>query len=546
MNFYNEALNYALGKKPLHGNNPLESNKRPFYHNYNTTTNEDEPLILNPDRHSNYQNFGGFRIPGSLPYNKAAIGVPGSGKTQLIYQTLASVLENIRRDTMNCCICLDTKRDLLPTLSYYAKKNNVPLIYYDLNDERGFDWNLVADTKGDIDRIHEISEAFISASKDPIWGQGARLINDAILLSCIHEKGLNATLHDLYETAHSPLTELTTAISRSPHGRVYAKRLLETSADEFRDSLMMNHFVEIECLRKGAIHSFFTPQNQRFTIQDILTQPCIVLISCDVQVEHSAFPLMRAFLANLITQVRALPDLKYSPYPERRISLFLDELHAIGKVPNLDKAFSTGRSKGLEITMSFHDMAQLRKVYDDATVKNITNCLDFIAMHRTTDPETAEWFVKRGGMERITEVTTTRSTDAKGASYSEAEKTGDRTRFTADDILYLPKADPVNGSKFVLFHPYEFPMQVCLTAAMAEVLAPLEDLNCPIFIPKSEGRQSLKGVRQIKKPSQIREDLETWVKEAKTPLDQAIRLHALTYLNNVVDENFDDLLAHLK
>jgi hypothetical protein len=513
--------------------------------NLNQHTKEGSPLLLNRDHRNHYQHFGGFQVPQSKPLNKAAVGVPGSGKTEIIYQNLRSCLERVTRHSMNTVVCLDTKRDVLPIFALYAATNNVPLIYYDLNDARGADWNLIADTQGDFDRIHELSCAFIKDTAEPVWGQGTRLINDAIILSCIHTKGLHATLYDMYETARLPLTELTEALNKSPDASNYAKRLLDTEATEFRDSLLMNHFIEIDALRKGALHSLNTSDERRFTIQQLLSQPCMVLVTCDASVEHSAFPLMRAFLTNLITQVRALPDLKYSPYPQRRISLFLDEVHAIGKVPNLDKAFSTGRSKGLEVILSFHDMGQMRKVYDEATLKNMTNCLDYIAMFRCTDPETAEWFVKRGGIERITDTSSSVSEGANGGSYSEGTRTLDRSRFTTDDILWMQKADEETGSHFYLFHPYGKPLKVNLPPHLYQQLAPLEDRNCPIFIPKSQTDQGLPRSPRIAKNSFTYQKYEQWVIDATTPLERTIRLYALSYINQLVDSALDELIEKL-
>jgi hypothetical protein len=163
----------------------------------NQHTKEGSPLLLTKDHRNQYQHFGGFQVPHSKPLNKAAVGVPGCGKTELIYQNLRSCLERVTGNSMNAVVCLDTKLDVLPIFAFYAAKNNVPLIYYDLNDARGADWNLIADTQGDFDRIHEISCAFIKDTAEPVWGQGTRLINDAVILSCIHEKGLTATLYGM-------------------------------------------------------------------------------------------------------------------------------------------------------------------------------------------------------------------------------------------------------------------------------------------------------------------------------------------------------------
>jgi hypothetical protein len=253
---------------------------------------------------------------------------------------------------------------------------------------------------------------------------------------------------------------------------------------------------------------------------------------------------MRAFLTSVITQIRALPDLKYSQYPNRRISLFLDELHAIGRVPNLEKAFSTGRSKGLEVILSFHDMGQMRKVYDEATLKNMTNCLDYIAMFKCTDPETAEWFVKRGGTERINKTSQNMSHSGQGASFSEGTTSGDRTRFVTDDLLWLPKADEVEGSSFFLFHPYGMPFRRNVGAPLSAKLAPFEDKNCPIFVPKSITKT--RNVRQIGCDSPQARNLENWVREAPTPLEKLIRLHALSMMNQLVDASLSDLLHRLK
>jgi hypothetical protein len=505
---------------------------------------ERQTPILKEDRRGQYQHFGGMKVPQSFPLNKAALGVPGSGKTAIISQNAASCLERVTPHSMNCVIILDTKRDALPMATYYAAKNQVPLIMYDLNDARGWDWSLIADTQGDGDRIMEICHAFIAETKDPIWGQGSRVILSAIIKQTIHDKGLEATLYDLYETAQLPIDKLSQLLQTSPEAARYAKRLLETDATEFRDSLGMNLFIEVEALRKGALHAYECPQSRRFTISDILSQSCIVVMTCDVSVEHASFPLMRAFLTSIITQIRALPDLKYSQYPNRRISLFLDELHAIGRVPNLEKAFSTGRSKGLEVILSFHDMGQMRKVYDEATLKNMTNCLDYIAMFKCTDPETAEWFVKRGGTERINKTSQNMSHSGQGASFSEGTTSGDRTRFVTDDLLWLPKADEVEGSSFFLFHPYGMPFRRNVGAPLSAKLAPFEDKNCPIFVPKSITKT--RHVRQIGCDSPQARNLENWVREAPTPLEKLIRLHALSMMNQLVDASLSDLLHRLK
>jgi Type IV secretion-system coupling protein DNA-binding domain len=542
MNPYDQMAEILSGKRPF----PIEEEPiitNPYDHlNADTSTN---PPILEEDYEGKYAIFAGLKIPDSTPMNKAALGVPGSGKTNILYQYLKSTLEKVKPGSHRRVIITDVKRDVLPIASYYAKKNRVPLIHYDMSDRRGWDWNMLADTGGDLDLINEISSTMIQPSKEPIFSQGAIILSNGMMLAAYREKGDKATIADIYKLNRLTYKEYVEAMSRTPDGKIYAARVLETDADKFSASIMMTTFIENEALRKAATHSLECPDNRRFTIKnDIINKECIVVVTCDTTVEHSAFPMIRAFLSSVINQVRAKPDLQFSSYPDDRTDIIIDEVHALGKIAALDKALSTGRSKGLSVTLAFHDIAQMRKVYDDASLKNITNCLDYIAIFRCTDPETSEWFVRRGGIERVENKSHGKSSGASGSGFSENTSIADRNRFVTSDIIYLPKADRRKGSVNILFHPYGFPFKRTLSPQLSNALQPQYDKDCPIFLPKGAATSTIRRIKPQVTPSSM-EEVEKWVRAATSSLDLAMRLQAVSLLNEMCEGALEDLKIRL-
>ena len=110
---------------------------------------------------------------------------------------------------------------------------------------------------------------------------------------------------------------------------------------------------------------------------------------------------------------------------------FIDEFANIGRIPNIDKALATFRSRNMGICIVLQALAQLKSMYKDDWASLLNNCATLLFLGGD-EKETTEYLSKRIGKQTINTRNRTRSHSRNGGSENHNKMA--RDLLTPDEI----------------------------------------------------------------------------------------------------------------
>jgi type IV secretion system protein VirD4 len=117
----------------------------------------------------------------------------------------------------------------------------------------------------------------------------------------------------------------------------------------------------------------------------------------------------------------------------------IDEFANIGRIPNIDKALATFRSREMSIVLVLQALDQLKTMYKYGWATLVNTCDSFLFLGGD-EKETTEYLSKRAGKQTISLRKTSMSRGRQGGSTENRDKTG-RDLLTPDEIGRLKGTD---------------------------------------------------------------------------------------------------------
>ena len=121
------------------------------------------------------------------------------------------------------------------------------------------------------------------------------------------------------------------------------------------------------------------------------------------------------------------------------IRFLIDEFANIGRIPNIDKALATFRSREMSIVIVLQALDQLKTMYKNGWATLVNTCDSFLFLGGD-EKETTEYLSKRAGKQTISLKKTSVSRGRQGSSSESKDKTG-RDLLTPDEIGRLKGTD---------------------------------------------------------------------------------------------------------
>lgn len=121
------------------------------------------------------------------------------------------------------------------------------------------------------------------------------------------------------------------------------------------------------------------------------------------------------------------------------IRFLIDEFANIGRIPNIDKALATFRSREMSIVIVLQALDQLKTMYKNGWATLVNTCDSFLFLGGD-EKETTEYLSKRAGKQTISLRKTSISRGRQGSSSENKDKTG-RDLLTPDEIGRLKGTD---------------------------------------------------------------------------------------------------------
>jgi hypothetical protein len=303
-----------------------------------------------------------LRLHPCLPLNKHqeegnifTFGVHGSGKSTLIKYLVRQLLYLPHKKL----IIFDEKKEYT---EYFFKSKSTYLIAP--WDKRSFYWAIELDLTH-IGHFRQLSEQLIHIDeKQPTWGQGAREIFVALLVTSYEKKELS--WKSLSNWLNKPI-EIWIEEFELYHPA--ANKFL-TGSDETVSSYISNLSSNI-----GWIHdlaNMINKDSKALSLQSWLNSSDSKFNSLIIQ-SHPLYPEMMIKLTGAMLQYTTNLILSKPDDQRQQYWMILDELGNIPQNLYLAKWLSVGRSKGTRTIAGTQSVSQLKEVYGENTTETILN-----------------------------------------------------------------------------------------------------------------------------------------------------------------------------
>lgn len=281
------------------------------------------------------------------------LGDKGSGKSNILRAFASQAIARGDRVLLHC-----VKGDVAQSFG----SNEAVLI--GAHHKHGWAWDAAADLDGEA-AFMDLAAAVIPISgSSAFWAQSARAVFVDILHDLATEPGRKGWT----------FTELAERLLDDPEGiRVRIARLNFSSSpliESGEDGLSNTAFGIMATLWAGALSRIRPlalawdgiPPERRFSVKRWLKGegPGVVVLQTTPEFSELSTLVSASVLGRIVVGVS---DPSLSVDTKRRVTLVLDEFHALGPIRRIDSALALGREKGLVVIAALQSLAQLPAVY---------------------------------------------------------------------------------------------------------------------------------------------------------------------------------------
>lgn len=347
-------------------------------------------------------------------------GAQGSGKSTIVKPLVKSIT-----DTEGLMLIYDAKREYTPL---FFQQGHVLL---SPTDKRSVYWDIAADvTTPEI--AYEIASCLISKSdKEPIWGNGARLLLTGCMVSLNRLKA-NWSWDDLSAMLDKPVDELEDLFDK--YYPKASKLIAENS--KTTDSFIMELTTQLSWLDSVA-KVWTNDSKQRISITKWVQGQYNIqslIIANDPKYSAISAPLCSAVLSIVVREVLSLSDCD-----KRKLWFILDELADLPKTEALEKWLSLCRSKGARTIAGTQNISQIQAKYGDKSTETLTSLFsNIITLKVGSSAETAKKVADNLGKRLVKRATINFDKEgSKTTSYQQSEEYIVRP----EQLMQLPSPD---------------------------------------------------------------------------------------------------------
>jgi len=274
-------------------------------------------------------------------------------------------------------------------------------------------------------------------AKDPYWTNTAASILTAVLLWLAEHPGETKTLARAREITSKSRKEFTDKhlIPMAATGafdgaiRENAAPLIDLANDTY-SSVMSNLTTNMRWLSDARVKQ--STSSSSFSMGDLAARPTTVFLV----IPFSQLTTQKTWLRLLI--LAGMTELK--KHPGRRCMFLIDELPALGHIPELPSDLATMRGFGVDFTLTVQNLSQLKANYGDQYETIISNCgykwfcgLKDLTSAKYLSDSLGKMTVRTTGKSSSEGSSGTRGTENEGTTWGE---TG-RSLMTPDEVLSL-------------------------------------------------------------------------------------------------------------
>lgn len=409
------------------------------------------------------------RIKHSFQKNKnvAIIGDPGSGKTFTF----------VKPNLLQCIgsfIVTDPKGLLVRETGTLLEKQGYKIKIFDLNTlENSDQFNVFNYIKREID-LDRVLEAITEGTKksnnkgEDFWIQAEALLIRALLAFLWIDGKDNdyvpklSMITDMLRIATPPNKKTPAPISlwfeeqNEKHPNNYAYRQWKLFEDSFERETRAS--VLAIAASRYSVFDHYDVSNMvsrdTMNIEKWIEEKTAVFIT--IPETNGAYNFLASiFITTIMETLRGRIDKILSGEEKLEngknplfIQFIIDEFANIGRIPNIDKALATFRSRNMSIIIILQALAQLKSMYKDDWASMLNNCASLLFLGGD-EKETTKYLSERAGKQTINIRNHSHSRGSRGNS-TENKQTLARDLMTSDEIGRL------DGNQCLLFVTKEY------------------------------------------------------------------------------------------
>ncbi|MBA9061526.1 energy-coupling factor transporter ATP-binding protein EcfA2 [Methylobacterium fujisawaense] len=316
------------------------------------------------------------------------VGDKGSGKSNIARALASQAIARGDRVLLHC-----VKGDV----SQSFRPGEAALIA--AHHAHGWAWDAAADLHGEAAYLDLAAAVIPISGSSAFWAQSARAVFVDVLSELASEPGRTTwTFRDLAERLLDDPAAIKARVERLD---LSASPLIE----EGEEGLTNTTFGVMATLWAGTLNGVRPlalawgrmPPERQFSVRRWLRGegPGTVIVQTAPEYQELS-TLVAGSLLRCVAVGVSDPSLPVDP--QRRVTLVLDEFHALGRIDRLETALATGREKGLVVIGALQSLNQVPLVYGPVlgqVVRDLFRIRIFSALAAGTSADQAEALMKR-------------------------------------------------------------------------------------------------------------------------------------------------------
>ncbi len=381
--------------------------------------------------------------------NIAVFGASGSMKSRAFVRNY--IFQAARRG--ESLVITDPKSEIYEDMSEYLKNEGYDVKVFNLISPQNSDsWNCIADIDGDDLMAQTFTDVVIRNTTvgkgDEFWDSASvNLLKALVLYVSIEFDTENCNMGEAYKLISlKSADELDAMFSMLDYKHpAYAPyNIFKQASENVRSGIIIGLGARLQVFQNKMIGNI-TAYNEINLVDVGKKKSAYFCITSD---QESTFD----FLASLFFSFLFIRLVRYADNHcdggrlTVPVNMVLDEFPNIGVIPDITKKISTVRSRAINISVIFQNLAQLQNRYPYGAWEEILGGCDTMYFLGCTDSTTARYISERSGEVTVAVASKTKQLNTWRVSdytpeYREARSIGKRKLLTPDEVLRLPITD---------------------------------------------------------------------------------------------------------
>lgn len=399
--------------------------------------------------------------------NIAVFGASGSMKSRAFVRNY--IFQAVRRG--ESLVITDPKSEIYEDMSEYLKNEGYDVKVFNLVSPQNSDsWNCIADIEGDDLMAQTFTDVVIRNTTvgkgDEFWDSASvNLLKALVLYVSIEFDTENCNMGEAYKLISlKSADELDAMFSMLDYKHpAYAPyNIFKQASENVRSGIIIGLGARLQVFQNEMIRNI-TAYNEINLVDVGKRKSAYFCITSD---QESTFD----FLASLFFSFLFIRLVRYADNQCEGgrltvpVNMVLDEFPNIGVIPDITKKISTVRSRAINISVIFQNLAQLQNRYPYGAWEEILGGCDTMYFLGCTDSTTARYISERSGEVTVAVASKTKQLNTWRVSdytpeYREARSIGKRKLLTPDEVLRLPITDALilmRGQKALQVQKFDY------------------------------------------------------------------------------------------